>query len=403
MNRLDAVRTGVFVLAGGARWEATALPALEAADVAVVKRCVDMADLMGAATTGHALVAVVDDGVPGFDGDAVRHLLRYDVRTVGVSAAADAGDRLGRLGVVATAPPGSDAIVAAVRRAGTTAVVADPEPADDGIDLPVGLPGPRRVITVWGPAGAPGRTTVAVSLAAARAAAGAPSVLVDLDPYGGAVAQHLGVLDEVSGVLAAARLANAGRLDATSFATVARQVADDLVVLTGLPRGDRRVEVRAGAVDAVVETASGFGDVVLDTGFCIEEDGTGPDRDRMTLDALASADEVVVVGSAEPTGLARLARGLVDLAEVAPGAGVHVVVNRMRASLGWTERDITGMVEGYVRPASMTFLPFDQSALDRASVAGRSLLEGGDSPLRSALVQLAGHLAGATAQPPNRR
>ena len=36
------------------------------------------------------------------------------------------------------------------------------------------------------------------------------SLLLDADPYGGAVAQHLAVLDDASGLLAAARLANAG-------------------------------------------------------------------------------------------------------------------------------------------------------------------------------------------------
>ena len=56
-----------------------------------------------------------------------------------------------------------------------------------------------------------------------------------------------------------------------------------------------------------------------------------------------------------------------------------VVVNRMRDSLGWSRRDIVGMVEGYVRPAGVHFLPEDRAAADRALVAGRSLVELGDS------------------------
>ena len=65
---------------------------------------------------------------------------------------------------------------------------------------------PGRTLVVWGPAGAPGRTTVAVALASVLAGRGLRTTLVDADPYGGAVAQHLGVLDEVSGLLSAARL-----------------------------------------------------------------------------------------------------------------------------------------------------------------------------------------------------
>jgi Mrp family chromosome partitioning ATPase len=47
----------------------------------------------------------------------------------------------------------------------------------------------RHVLAaVWGPKGAPGRTTVAVNLAFEAAAAGGEVLLVDADTYGGAVA-----------------------------------------------------------------------------------------------------------------------------------------------------------------------------------------------------------------------
>ena len=67
-------------------------------------------------------------------------------------------------------------------------------------------------MVVWGPAGAPGRTLVATSLAAALAGRGLRTTLVDADPYAASVAQQLGVLDEVSGLLSAARLTGDGAL-----------------------------------------------------------------------------------------------------------------------------------------------------------------------------------------------
>jgi hypothetical protein len=94
-----------------------------------------------------------------------------------------------------------------------------------------------------------------------------------------------------------------------------------------------------------------------------------------------------VIGSAEPTGLARLARTLVDLRDHT-SAPVRVVVNRMRDSLGWSRRDIVGMVEGYVRPTGVHFLPEDRSTTDKALVAGRSVVELGDSALRKALSEV---------------
>jgi MinD-like ATPase involved in chromosome partitioning or flagellar assembly len=348
---------------------------------------------MAAASAGGAAVAVVAGDLPQLDAEAVMHLLRYDVRTLAVAAdpaAADpaAADRLGRIGVIETVPPSPSDVVAAVRRVSAREVVADPEPAGRhlGSQRPVEQ---GRVVAVWGAAGSPGRTTVAAGLAGELAASGRSVVLVDADPYGGTVAQHLGVLDEISGLLAVARMANQGTLDEAALAGACRRVGDRLSVLTGLPRADRRVEVRPDVLGTVLALAAVTGEVVVDCGFCLEDPDVPLARDRMTLDALDAADEVLVVGSAEPSGLARLARGLVELRAVVPSTPLRVVVNRMRPGLGWSERDIVGMVEGYARPLAVHFLPEDRAAVDKSLVAGRLLAEIGDSPLRAALRELA--------------
>jgi MinD-like ATPase involved in chromosome partitioning or flagellar assembly len=257
---------------------------------------------------------------------------------------------------------------------------------------------------VWGPTGAPGRTTVAVGLAGEIAAAGHDAFLLDVDPYGGSVAQHLGVLDEVSGLLAAARSANTGRLDTERLSGLARQVEPRLRVLTGLPRSDRWQEVRPTAFEDLLEHASLLASyVVLDGGFSLEADaaapfgGSAPQRNQMTLTAVGRADEVVVVGAADPVGLARLARGLVELRDSVPGVRPRVVVNRTRPSLGWSDREIRGMVEGFVTPVDVHFVPDDRVAADRALMAGRSLAESGDSSLRSAVLAVTQGLLGESA------
>jgi MinD-like ATPase involved in chromosome partitioning or flagellar assembly len=244
---------------------------------------------------------------------------------------------------------------------------------------------------------------VAAGLAAERATTTA-SVLVDADPYGGSVAQALGILDEVSGLLAAARLANSGALDAGSFAGCRRRVGERLDVVTGLPRADRWTEVRSGVLERILELATEVGDVVVDCGFCLEDDQLSGGltrtigRNQLTLDAVAAADEVVVVGSADPVGLSRLARGLMELRERVGPPRVRVVVNRMRDSLGWRERDVLGMVEGYANPVGVHLLPDDRASVDRALAAGRCLTECGDGPLRKALHRLTGAVFGEPAQ-----
>ena len=136
---------------------------------------------------------------------------------------------------------------------------------------------------------------------------------------------------DLSGLLSAARLVGAGTLD-DRFVTVQRRLSDQLRVLTGLPRPDRWVELRPGTLTAIVERAREDGQVVLDTGFSLEPDlgevTARPERNGLTREAVEVADEVVLVGSADPVGLARLARALTDLHEHVPDPRVRVVVNR---------------------------------------------------------------------------
>ena len=78
----------------------------------------------------------------------------------------------------------------------------------------------------------------------------------------------------------------------------------------------------------------------------------------------------------------------------------RVVVNRMRPTLGWSERDIAGMVAGFARLAGLHFLPDDRATVDRALVAGRTLLEtDAESPLGRAVGRLVDAVVPAGAEP----
>lgn len=399
----------VLLLAAGEAWESPALADLEAhPGVVVLKRCVDVDDLLAAVTSGQADVAVVSLDAPGLDPTSVTHLRRHAVRPVAVTSARsedlDVREHARSLGISAIVGSGELATLPSVVT--TVEDVADTRVRDSAVDpvVPESAPSPDagRVVAVWGPAGAPGRTTVATNLACEVARRRADVVLVDLDPYGGAVAQQLGILDEVSGLLSASRLASSGQLD-DRFASVCRGVGEHLAVVTGLPRADRWREVRAAQAEQLIERARADGQVVVDTGFCLEDEGGSdfggrPSRNALTLAALEQADEIVVVGAADPIGLTRLARGLVELRERAGGVPVRVVVNRMRGSIGWSEKEIAGMVEGFSRISGLHFLPEDRACVDRALVSGRPLGERGESPLVQALAALTDALFPHTVQ-----
>ena len=64
-------RVTVLLAAGGEQWEAGALGMLSGGSSHVLKRCVDLTDLLASATTGQVDVAVVAGELPGLDADAI--------------------------------------------------------------------------------------------------------------------------------------------------------------------------------------------------------------------------------------------------------------------------------------------------------------------------------------------
>ena len=73
---------------------------------------------------------------------------------------------------------------------------------------------PTRIIAVWGPGGAPGRSTLAIELAVELARGGRHVGLIDADTHAPSLALALGLADEGPGFAAACRQAELGGLDA---------------------------------------------------------------------------------------------------------------------------------------------------------------------------------------------
>ena len=372
-----------------------------------------MADLLAVASTGSARVALVSVQLRRLDREVLARLGRDGVAVVLLHAPGDEASQrrarqLGAADVLAEdadLETLTDAVVRAVGDAGDRAADVELEPRPD--DPPSATPA-GQVVAVWGPAGAPGRTTVAVSLAAELALLGVPTLLVDADPYGGTVAQRIGLMDEVSGLAAAARAANSGTLDVPRLAALARDLgpqAGGLSVLTGLARADRWPELGAASVEAVLATARRLAAVtIVDSGFCLEQEDTwrfdtsGLRRNAATLAALEAADRIIAVGAADPVGLVRLSRGMTELTALVPSAAPLLVLNRVRARRNQDTADVIEQHCG-LRPAALVPLDVDgvESALERGLVLAEAVPR---SPARLELAALASRLAGASGEPP---
>lgn len=289
------------------------------------------------------------------------------------------------------------------RRGGSAAGDAGDGDGGDETGEPAALEVPERatVVAVWGPTGAPGRTTIATSLSAELAGRGAEVLLIDADTYGGCVAQALGLLDEAPGIAAACRGADQGTLDVPALARLSPFVTDGLRVLTGLPKAQRWPEVRGGALERVLELSRSLVPVVVvDCGFCLENDEelsydtAAPRRNEATLTTLANADLVVVVSGADPIALQRLVRGLQELGSV-PSPEPLVVVNRVRsAAVGsGPQARIAESLLRFAGLESVRFVPDDPATVDGAVLAGRSVVEHApDSAVRGAVSDLASEL-----------
>lgn len=457
--------TGVLLaLTGPVESELVRLLHAPGSDLRVVRRCADVPEVLAAAGAGLGTVAVLGAEFPGLDRSVVARLRSAGTRTLLVAAPEDA-TRASALGPDAVEPAGSAAALAEAVRA----VVRTPEPGEappppppspepapgtvgppenreepgagvtgtgaSGVDpggrqasastedaetpgTPAGTTaatgsGARRgsLVVVWGPPGAPGRTTTAVTLATELATLSGRSLLVDADTEAPSVTQMLGILDDASAIAAVSRQALAGRLDAGALLRSCPALDSSVHVMTGLTRADRWREVPAAALELVWDVArEAVPWTVVDVGPTLEGDdaGFGPGRHEATMSALNAADVLVVVGAGDPIGMRRLVMALADLADgdVAPSARRVVVVGRVRSSAAGPSPG-QAVHEALARFAGVTdpvVVPDDRPAFDKAVMQGTTLDQvAPNSPARDALVHLAHRLTGERHRPRRRR
>ncbi|MDQ0645096.1 AAA family ATPase [Microbacterium murale] len=307
-----------------------------------------------------------------------------------------AGDSrlLGRYGLPEALPEDADAWQIAD-------ALSDETPAT----VPPARPSRRRVIAVWGPHGAPGRSTVAIQLAVEVTRSGQTCALVDADTVAPSLALLLGLGDDSPGIAAACRRAELGGLDAAELGRLATRVetsGGSLEVLGGLNRPSRWPELAAGRLSATLQVCREWTDVTIvdvaaafDADEEITDDLAGPRRNAATTTALREADVVVAVTAADPLSVSRFLRDHAELRRlIGPTARISVVANQVRPGpLGIDARgQIRGALERFAGITDVSFLPLDQRAADAALLHARPMA---DVTPRSALVAAVRRLAEA--------
>nr|WP_243847496.1 P-loop NTPase [Microbacterium ulmi] len=258
-----------------------------------------------------------------------------------------------------------------------------------------------RTIVVWGPAGAPGRSTLAIELAAELARGGRRVALVDADAHAPSIALQLGLADEGPGFAAACRQAERGGLDAHELARISAPLGRTGVdVLTGINRPSRWPELGDARVTAALGACRDWADyTVVDVAASLERDEEivsdleGPRRNAATLAALKAADLVVAVAAADPVGISRFLRAHAELRAVIGVTPVVVVANRLRpGALGIDARgQVRRTLDRFAGIRDVWFVPSDARSTDAALLAARPVAEiAPKSPLTLAVRRLVG-------------
>lgn len=235
-----------------------------------------------------------------------------------------------------------------------------------------GKPQIGKIIAVWGTHGAPGRSTLALALAAYLNEQGS-TILVDCDINAPAQVQLLGLPEDSSGLASAARLATHGELDSTRLVQTLLSAKADLQVLTGLGRSGRWRELPVASMNKVWEVCRHTAEyTVVDLSGGLEEErvedfAMEPDHDAVAAALLEQADLTLIVGAADPVGIRRLIQ-LLNSNRKAVGGRSQVVVNRVRSSTAGADPNsaIGSVLARYTSASDIVYVPADYRLFDKA-------------------------------------
>lgn len=282
--------------------------------------------------------------------------------------------------------------------------VGDDADAGEILAAPALVPEPAapahgRIIAVWGPAGAPGRTTIAIELACELARDGRPVALIDADSHAPSLALATGLADEGPGFAAACRQAERGALTIAELTRISVPLGT-VSVLTGINRPSRWPELSGDRVRGALGVCRQWAtDVVVDVAAPLERDEEivsdldGPRRNAATLAALGEADVIIAVVAADPTSVSRFVRAYSELRALAGATPVRIIVNKTRTgALGIDTRgQIRRTLERYIGASDLWFVPWDVKATDAALLAAQPIAQvAGRSAFSAALRRFVG-------------
>jgi MinD-like ATPase involved in chromosome partitioning or flagellar assembly len=391
--------TSVVVAVGNCPWEPKLVAALShpTSALQVARRCFYLADAVAAVDLVRPDWVVVSPNLTDLSADT--SALLKGARVLALATTEDEERHLRSLGFadvhqvevnalhqvvkafdVAAPPSTPGAPIALIER--PTTVTSSSERSNEKARAASNGSTRRLVIGVYGTAGAPGRSSIAVGVSAEMARAGLKTLLVDADFGAPAVGALLGLNGESNGLLKAARLVERGGLTGTTMEQSAARVGPNLLALGNQSAfgGLTRVAI-GGATELISVAQANFECVVIDLGCSVAPVAFDPFGDaglsgsQLTAQLLGMCTDVLVCGLPSPLGVTRLITALSDLVDLKVSATQRVVLNRCpRGRANALGAETQALVATHVRKTEVVSLPRDERAFWRAEHAGKAVV-----------------------------
>lgn len=252
-----------------------------------------------------------------------------------------------------------------------------------------------KVILAYGTSGAPGRTTVAVNLAAELART-ARVLLIDADTHAPSIAHSLGIDVDGSSVAALARAHARGMVTVVHCEEVAYDGPCGMQILTGLNTPHRWRELSPSALSGILQAARrGWDYIIVDIAavtFELLEDYQQhiPRRDALVARAIEEADQTLVIARADVLGLHRLRHTWEWLEEQGTEIPRLPVIN-MADSYRCGRRPLHSIavaLSELIPGKDVTVIPYDTAVL-QANLRGQILQGKAKKNARAAIADLA--------------
>lgn len=248
-----------------------------------------------------------------------------------------------------------------------------------------------RLITVWGPIGSTGKSTLALNLAYEFALLGQRVILLDLDTHAPSLSQLLPISETSVGLAGTARLIRQGRFTSEELDRLSLNIKNgrhQFRFLPGLPNASRWAEITPETVQQLVKIANLTFDIIIaDVASSLEDPLTSPEsptnRNSAARTAIRISTQTVAVLAPNQLSISRYLNTFSIVDELQKNR--TLVLNR-----GDGNHHLTSAIRSLTKERIEACIPADEPAVQLAETQRLPLaLARRKSPARNAIAAVA--------------